>query len=144
MVFFFSLLLPAAVLADDARTATTDRYASQPLPETSQAYWLDTGYSSSWQLPPTAELSHYSSRATDVIADLDFRDPGPFARASKVRELSLLTLAETGKTRLFFGVNYDGLFGFHFGARPRLGDERCVELARMPYLTSASRGKVAR
>ena len=144
MVQIFSLLIPAAVLADDARTAAADSYSSNLLPDTSQAYRLDADNASSWQLPPTIELSQYSNRATDAIADLQFRDPGAFARVSKVRELSLLTLAEVGKSRLFFGVNYEGLFGFHLGARPRPGDERCVELARMPYLNSATRGNVAR
>ena len=144
MVQIFSLLIPAAVLADDARTAAADSYSSNLLPDTSQAYRLDADNASSWQLPPTIELSQYSNRATDALADLQFRDPGAFARVSKVRELSLLTLAEVGKSRLFFGVNYEGLFGFHLGARPRPGDERCVELARMPYLNSATRGNVAR
>lgn len=144
MLFLFSFLIPAAVLADDARIAADSRYSSNLLPASSQAYWLDAGYASSWQLPPTGELSQYSRWSTDVIADLDFREPGAFARVGKVRELSLLTLAEVGESRLFFGVNYEGLFGFHLGARPRFGDERCVELARMPYLNSATRGNVAR
>ncbi|MBT8068055.1 MAG: hypothetical protein KJO09_12510 [Gammaproteobacteria bacterium] len=144
MVFLFSFLIPAATLADDASTAAAASYSSNLLPESSQAYWLDAGYASSWQLPPTNELSRYSDQATAVIADLKFRDPGAFARVSKVRELSLLTLAEAGESRLFFGVNYEGLFGFHLGARPRLGDERYVELARMPYLNSATRDNVAR
>ena len=144
MVFLFSVLLPAAVLADDASLAATDSYSSNLLPASSLAYQLDADNASSWQLPPTIELSPYSERATDVIADLQFRDPGAFARVSKVRELSLLTLAEVGKSRLFFGVNYEGLFGFHLGARPRHGDERCVELARMPYLNSNEYGDFAR
>ena len=144
MVHIFSLLIPAAVLADDARTTAVDSDSSALLPEPSLAYRLDADNASSWQLPPTVELSRYANQATDVIADLRFRDHGTFAGVSKVRELSLLTLAEVGKSRLFFGVKNDGLFGFHLGARPRLGDERYVELARMPYLNSATPGNVAR
>lgn len=143
MVLVFSLLIPGVVLADDARTPAAGKYSMQPLTEFSQAHWLDAGYASSWRLPPTIEVPHYSSEAADPIADLDFRDPGAFARVSKVRELSLLTLAEVGKARLFFGINGRGLFGFHLGARPRLGDERCVELARMPYLDNAERDNLA-
>jgi hypothetical protein len=139
MVLVFSLLIPGAVLADEARTPAADVYSIQSLTEYSQAQWLDAGYASNWHLSPTIEVPHYSSEAMDPIADLNFRDPGAFARVSKVRELSLLTLAEVGKSRLFFGVNGRGLFGFHLGARPRLDDERCVELARMPYLTSTKR-----
>ncbi len=144
MVLVVSLLIPAVALADDARTPAADRYSSNPLTESSLTNWLDAGYASAWQLPSTIEVPRYSSKATDPIADLDFRDPGAFARVSNVRELSLLTLAEVGKARLFFGVNGKGLFGFHLGARPRLGDERCVELARMPYLNSAERGDFAK
>jgi hypothetical protein len=143
MVLVFSLLIPAVVLADDARTPAADRYSSNPLTESSLAHWLDAGNKSAWQLTQTIEVPRYLSDAMDPIADLDFRDPGAFARVSKVRELSLLTLAEVGKARLFFGFNGEGLFGFHLGARPRLGDERCVELARMPYLSSAERGDFA-
>jgi len=138
------LLMPAAVSADDAKIPFASDLASQQLTPSSHAYWLDAGFASARQLPPTIHASGYSSKATAPVVDLDFRDPGAFARVSKVRELSLLTLAETGKTRLFFGVNFQGLFGFHFGARPRLGDERCVELARMPYLNSTTRGNVTR
>jgi hypothetical protein len=48
--------------------------------------------------------------------------------------LSLLTLAEIGQTRLFLGVNDEGLLGLHFNALPRDGDERYLEVIRMPYL----------
>ncbi len=140
MVLVFSLLIPAVVLADDARTPAADTYSSNQLTESSLADWLDAGDASAWQLPPTIEVPRYSSKATDPIADLDFRDPGAFARVRKVRELSFLTLAEVGIARLFFGVSGEGLFGLHVGARPLLGDERYMELARMPYLNSAERG----
>lgn len=144
MVVLFSFLVPAAVLADDARTAAAERYSPSPVLESSPTYWLDAGHAPGWRLPAATEFATYSNRTTDVIADLQFREPGAFARVSKVRELSLLTLAEVGKSRLFFGVNFEGLFGIHLGARPRLGDDRCVELARMPYLNNATRGTVAR
>lgn len=143
MALVFSVLIPAVILADDARTPVAGTYSLPPLTDSSQAYWLDAGLASSWRLTPTLEFPHYSSEATDPIADLEFRDPGAFARVSKVRELSLMTLAEVGKTRLFFGINDAGLFGFHLGARPRFGDERCVELARMPYLNNAERDSLA-
>lgn len=144
IVLVFSLLIPAVVLADDARTAAADSYWSNSLSEPSHAHWLIGDSMSAWPLPPTFEVPRYSSNVAVPISDLDFRDPGAFARVSKVRELSFLTLAELGKTRLFFGVNYEGLFGFHLGARPRLGDERCLELARMPYLNSNEQGHFAR
>jgi hypothetical protein len=39
-----------------------------------------------------------------------------------------------GQTRLFLGVNDDGLVGLHFNLFSRAGDERYLEVARMPYL----------
>jgi hypothetical protein len=45
-----------------------------------------------------------------------------------------LTLAEIGQTRLFLGVDDDGFVGLHFCTLPRYGDERYLEVVRMPYL----------
>lgn len=132
-----SLLMPAAVVADDETASATDEHQSDLQAASPQTYWRESGYASYWVLPSPVETPAYPGEAEQPMASLDFRDTGAFARVSKVRELSLLTLAEVGRTRLYFGVNDDGLFGLHFGARPRLGDERCVELARMPYLNNA-------
>lgn len=132
-----SMLLPAAVLADDARTSLSDSDTSDFNSLSSSAYWRESGYAVSWQTPLLVEPANYSFESMSAIEPLEFRDPGALARVSKVRELSLLTLAEVGKARFFFGVNRAGLFGFHLGALPNLGDERSVELARMPYLKGA-------
>jgi len=132
------LLMPALLLADDARTSLTDSSLLDLNTLPAHDYWPQPGYTSYWRLSSAIETATYSDEAAQPIASLEFRDPGAFARVSKVRELSLLTLAEVGKTRLFFGVNDDGLFGLHLGALPMLGDERCVELARMPYLKNAA------
>ncbi len=131
------LLGPAVVLADDAVTYLTDNQQADLSALSSEMYWREPGYASYWQISALAEAAVEINEAAHPIASLDFRDPGAFARVSKVRELSLLTLAEVGATRLFFGVNNDGLFGIHLGALPPLGDERCVELVRMPYLKNA-------
>lgn len=138
-----SLLLPAVVLADDARTAVADDSQTNLIALSTAAYWQEPGYASRWQLSAPLESATDAAESMQPIASLDFRDPGALARVSKVRELSLLTLAEVGKTRLFFGVNNDGLFGIHLAARPPIGDERCVELARMPYLKDAEHDSFA-
>lgn len=132
------LLMPALLLADDARTTLTDSSLVDLNALPAHDYWPESGYTPYWRLSSAMETTTFLDEASQPIASLEFRDPGAFARVSKVRELSLLTLAEVGKTRLFFGVNDDGLFGFHLGARPKLGDERCVELARMPYLKNTA------
>ncbi len=60
------------------------------------------------------------------------------ARVSKLRNLSLLTLAEVGQTRLFLGVNDDGLVGLHFNRFSRADDTRYLEAARMTYLKKST------
>ena len=48
--------------------------------------------------------------------------------------LSLLTLGEIGKSRLFIGVNADGLVGLHFNASLPTDSSDDIEVARMFYL----------
>ena len=69
-----------------------------------------------------------------VFGELEFQDSSAVGRASNIRSLSLLTLAEFGKSRLFLGVDKRGLIGLHFNVTRRRGDDRCLEVARMPYL----------
>ncbi len=130
-----SLLLPGLVLAEDAWTSASSHYSSLDS-FSSHPLWQSSGVR--WQLAgtPTIPIANDTNDSEYSLANLDFRDPGALARVSKLREVSLLTLAELGTARVFFGVNDKGLFGFHLGARPSPGDERCVELARMPYLQS--------
>lgn len=73
-------------------------------------------------------------RRPGTITFPEVRDDSLLVRLSKVRNLSLLTLSETPRTRLFIGVNADGLVGLHFVAFSRAGDERYLSVARLPYL----------
>lgn len=135
LLVLVSSLLPLRANADDAATTVTVIDASDLYANSYSAHWrASADDSSDWSLAQPYEATLYRQDDLHPIASIDFRDPGALARVSKVRELSLLTLAEVGKARLFFGINKRGLFGFHVGAQPGLGDERCVELARMPYL----------
>ncbi|MGI9235386.1 MAG: hypothetical protein ACR2RD_17270 [Woeseiaceae bacterium] len=133
-----SMLIPAVVLADDAGISLSARPAADLDSLSSYSYWRESDYAESWQTPLLIEPADYSNDSIAAIAPLEFRDTGALARVSKVRELSLLTLAEVGKARFFFGVNRAGLFGLHLGALPNLDDDRSVELARMPYLKGTS------
>ena len=56
------------------------------------------------------------------------------ARVSRMRKLSLLTLAQSGQSRLFLGVNEEGLVGVHFSAFSLRNDGDYLELVRLPYL----------
>ena len=128
------MLLSAAGFADDVKSSNTD---SEPLPEVTlsvEALHAESGYTSRRHLFDSVEAMAYSDDWPQTIADFDFQDDSALARVSKLRNLSLLTLVEIGPTRLFLGVNDEGLVGLHFNALPRDGDERYLEVIRMPYL----------
>ena len=72
-------------------------------------------------------------RSFSTLDELEFHDSSAMGRARKIRSLSLLTLAEFKKSRLYLGVNQRGLLGLHFNTAQQSGD-RCLEVARMPYL----------
>jgi len=91
-------------------------------------------YASRWQLSHPVEAMAYSDDWSQPIANFNFQDSSAFGRATKLRGLSLLTLAEVGHARLFLGVNEEGLVGLHFRALPRHSQKRYLELVRMPYL----------
>lgn len=76
----------------------------------------------------------FADDQTQPMNNFDFQDSSILGRASKLRSLSFLTLAEPGKSRLFLGVNEDGLVGLHFRAFSSHRDARYLELVRMPYL----------
>lgn len=132
-----STLLSAVSFADEVEVANTDSkvlpavtliptaiYPEQDtLPRRRSYYLADaTTFSDNW--PSGAIL-------------FDFHDNSLLARASKLRNLSLLTLATHRHARVYLGVNDDGLVGLHFNASLRERDERderYLELARMPYL----------
>ena len=84
------------------------------------------------------DASVYSSAERESYAAtfvaLDFRDDSALARLGRIRNLSLLTLSETKRTRVFLGVNGDGLVGLHFVAIADNGADRYLSLARLPYL----------
>ncbi|MEM7284149.1 MAG: hypothetical protein AAF438_21295 [Pseudomonadota bacterium] len=70
-----------------------------------------------------------------TVESFDFDDKSALERITKLRSLSLVTFAETTNTRLFFGVNKEGLVGLHFSAFPRYGKDRHMSLWSMPYVT---------
>ncbi len=129
-----SVLLPGWVVAEDGLSSVAVTRQAKPVTASTPAYRQAAEFAPYWQRNAPDYDPVIASEALHPIEGLDFRDPGAFARVSKLRELSFLTLAELGKSRLFFGVNDDGLFGIHFCALPRPGGERTLELARMPYL----------
>ncbi len=127
-------LLPAAALADDA-TISHAEGKQAPVPALSlESLHAQSAYAPRWQLTHPIETMTYADNWSQPISNFDFQDSGILGRASKLRGLSFLTLAEPGRARLFLGVNKDGLVGLHFRAFSSRNNQRYLELARMPYL----------
>ena len=127
-----TLLLATGAFADDPESSDAEALPEitlsvDSLPE-------EWGYSSRWQRFYVMGPAAYPPSWRLPMDDLDFRDGGTLERVSKLRHLSLLTLAEFGDRRLFLGVNDDGLLGLHFNAFPGDRKERYLEVVRMPYL----------
>ena len=123
----------SAVANDDESTYVAgdqDTAASQAL----GTLLAETAYAPRWQLYHPVQATGYSERWLRPIADIEFQDNSVLGRVGKLRNLSLLTLAESGQTRLFLGVNDDGLVGLHFVVFRKHADEHYLSLARMPYL----------
>jgi hypothetical protein len=71
---------------------------------------------------------------SDPVAELQLDEGTTLARLTRVRNLSLLTMAEFRQSRLFFGINSDGIVGFHVIGSSRDQNARFLEVARMPHL----------
>lgn len=137
IAFLIIAALPLkAVFADEAKSIDT---GSEALPTTDvslDVLLTEPKYASQWHLLPLSDSAAYAEDGSAPIDDLRFQDASTIARVSRMRKLSLLTLAQSGQTRLFLGVNEDGVVGVHFSAFPVRGDDDYIELVRMPYLTS--------
>lgn len=128
-------LLPMVSVADEQQD-TTANDASYPgtLPRIASLDG-DLLAASSWPLSYADAQTNYSDDWRQPMADFEFREGSALMRLTKLRSLSLLTLAKVGKSRLFFGVNDDGFVGLHFSALSSASDERYLEVVRMPYLS---------
>ena len=134
MLLTIGMLLSAAGHADDTKLSNVHSESLPAETRSIEALLAESAYASRWQLYQPLDAIAYSDDWKQPIADINFRDGSALARVSKLRNLSLLTLAEVGQTRLFLGVNDDGLVGLHFDLFSRADDTRYLEAARMPYL----------
>ncbi len=134
MLLTIGMLLSAAGHADDTKRSNVHSESLPGETRSIEALLAESAYASRWQLYQPLDAIAYSDDWKQPIADINFRDGSALARVSKLRNLSLLTLAEVGQTRLFLGVNDDGLVGLHFNLFSRADDTRYLEAVRMPYL----------
>lgn len=138
MLFVFGLLLSTAGSAEDAKNTISD---PEPLPAVTfnvERLLAESWYVSQWQLAYPVDSIAGLDDWPQSTARFNFRKNSVLGRISELRNLSFLTLARVGQTRLFLGVNEDGLVGLHFNAIARDGDERYLELVRMPYITDTA------
>ena len=127
-------LLSTAGLADDVTVPRSDAKVLPPSTLSLELLHPQSAYAPRWQLIHPIEMTAYADGWSQPMGNFDFQDSGILGRASKLRGLSFLTLAELGQTRLFLGVNKEGLVGLHFRAFSRHNSGRYLELARLPYL----------
>ena len=132
------MLLSAAGYADDTKLSNAHGESLPGETRSIAALLAESEYASRWQLYHPLDAIAYSDDWERPIADINFRDGSALARISKLRNLSLLTLAEVGQTRLFLGVNDDGLVGLHFNLFSRADNTRYLEAVRMPYLKKST------
>ena len=60
---------------------------------------------------------HTRRDAYRVIEALEFHDNSTLGRLKRIREIPLLTLAESSHSRLFLGIDRHGFIGLHYRAR---------------------------
>ena len=133
------LLLTTAGLADAEKSSR--KVADAPTAATLMTLQLllRSEYAFSQPLSVRFEPLVYSDDRPHSFSNLYFRDASIVGRVSKLRSLSLLTLAETRQARLFLGVNEDGLFGVHFRAFGSNRGDHYLEFGRLPYLKKNDR-----
>jgi len=134
------LLWAAAGFADDVQPTKTDREQLSTATISIATMLAESEHPSLWRPFHPVEATAYADNPLRPVADFHIQDTGVLSRVSKLRRLSLLTLAEFGQTRLFLGIDEEGLVGLHFNVLPQSGSERYLEVARMPYLPKTSRG----
>jgi len=105
-------LLPAAGIADDA---------------------VDRLYESRWALTHVTDSATYIDEwpQSSATFDIDVDDGSSIMRVTKIRSLSLLTLAGDEQSKWFLGINEDGIVGVHFRGFTRNGAKRHLDVAAL-------------
>ena len=124
MLLTIGMLLSAAGYADDANLSNADGALLPEVTSSVEALHAELTNKFPSHLLYPVEAMAYLDDWPRPLAKFDFQDDSALARVSKLRNLSLLTVAEIGRTRLFLGVNDDGLVGLYFKRLSRAGDAR--------------------
>lgn len=128
------LLLSSAGIADDAASSKAVREQPPAVPVSIDALLAQPGYGARWQVAYPVVHTDDTGEWMRPVRKLNFKDSGTLSRFGHLRSLSLLTVAEIGRTQVFIGVDADGLVGVHFISFNRRNYKRHVELLRLSYL----------
>ena len=126
------LLAGASVHAEDDVESKDDLAAESGIVDE-----LYDNIPSRWRVTESVNVGVMAAEYSSPLTEIAFQDNSTVGRLSRLRNLSLLTLGRMGKSRLFIGVNDDGLVGLHFKALSGESDGRYLEMARMPYLKAS-------
>lgn len=123
-----------AAFADDTALDAAKPEPSAQLTPAAEALLDDFEFVSRRSLPDEIPVLTYSDPSAAALTNLELRRSNAIERLAEIRRLPLLTLAEVGQARLFFGVSSDGRLGLHFGAssrKPAENDATATELASL-------------
>lgn len=84
--------------------------------------------------PPLAAEDSGVMALDDSTLQVRFYDNSPYAQVSRIRSLSFLTLADSGKSRWFVGINSDGIIGLHYRAKSDYKRATKIAPVRLPHL----------
>lgn len=105
-------LLPAACIADDS---------------------LDKLYESRWSLSHSVDSPTYtySRPVPNSDLDVDIEDGSSILSVTKIRSLSVFTLAGDERSKWFLGINEDGFVGVHFRGFTRSSARRHLDVSTL-------------
>lgn len=130
------VLVPVSGIADEERPPESGPGDLAENTQNVDTLLADSKYAQRWQLLQPPVTAAIGENGPTSMSDIRFQDASAMARVTRMRKLSLLTLARTDQARLFLGVNEKGVLGVHFSAIALQGNDDYMELARMPYLNS--------
>ena len=123
-----SLLLPAAALADEAPPAEQESAEAAAAPPETVLSLVE--YEARWRLADPVDATAYIDRWPQSTWPFDIHvdDGSSLTRVTRIRSLSLLTIAGDERSKWFLGINEDGLVGIHFRGFTRTGARHHIDL----------------
>lgn len=94
---------------------------------------IDKLYESRWSLSHSVDSPTYthSRPVTNNGLDVDIEDGSSILSVTKIRSLSLFTLAGDEQSKWFLGINEDGFVGVHFRGFTRSSAKRHLDVSAL-------------